>query len=458
MNDNGKNLLEKITDLDPELIAGAEKKPRRISNLFIGITSGMATLAAAALIAVAVNHNLPAKPPIVDTNSSAPSSGTSSDSGASSSSGSDSATDSSSGKSSVQEPASDPPQLDFSEYSYLPKISTKNYSVTGYGSGGGLIDYEGMYLWELDYSSPWKGADLKTMPVYMSDSTEIPDLDRMYARVKEIAAALGISEDKLTITDTYHDMTDTIEQHRKWGEEAGDPPEEIEALIDRMVRQVMSMVEVEAVGEGISICLNTAYEAIIDFDEPIELPREYNFSNSATAEEKEAVMSYLAERYKALTGYGDSVSVRPEAYGGYVYDANGDITQQIVNYWINSTDFYIDNNTGKLEWIRVQSDSALENLDNYPILTSGQAEAILKSNKYDGDNRMPADANILKTEMVYYNMAGSTAVIPYYEFYVESDKDYFSSSGYDVICKVYTIAAIPEEFIDMETTDYGVRA
>lgn len=451
MNDNGKNLLEKITDLDPELITNADKKPHRKSNLIIGVTSGMATLAAAALIAVAVNHNLPAKPPIVDTNSSAPSSGTSSDSGgASSSSGPDSATDSSSGKSSVQEPASDPPQLDFSEYSYLPKISTKGYAITGYGGGGTIYD---MYSWQLGFSGPWKGAELETMPVYMSSSTEIPDLDKMYARVKEIAAALGIPEDRLTITDNYEDMTSSIEQQRKLGKEAGASDEEIEEVIDRMIRHVMAMVYVEAQTDEIRIRLDTSYTAWIIFDDPVKLPEDYNFTHSATAEERDAALSYLADKYEKLMGYGNPAMGRSYYF---LYDADGDFTEQIVNCWINSTEFYIDKNTGLLESIGIVSDSALEKLADYPILTPEQAEAILKSNKYDDLDRMPADAKTLKTELMYQNLVGYTAVMPYYQFYVEVDEK--PDGDYDLECKVYTIAAVPEEFIDMETTDYAVRS
>ncbi|MCH5196660.1 MAG: hypothetical protein J1F28_08095 [Oscillospiraceae bacterium] len=444
MNDNGKNLLEKITDLDPELITGAEKKPRRISNLFIGITSGMATLAAAALIAVAINHNLPTKPPIVDTNSSAPSSGESSDS----------ATDSNNSSTSTsQEPASDPPQLDFSEYSYLPVISFKGRVTLG-GKGGGTL--ESLYSSELEISSPWNGADLKTMPVYMSGSTETPDLDRMYARVKEIAAVLGIPENSLTITDSYEDLTSSIEQQRKLAKEAGATPEEIEALVDRMLRYMNSMTYVEAETEGISIHLNSAYAAQILFSDPVELPEVYNFTSNATTAERDEALSYLAEKYKELTGYADPMPGQSRFYGDYVYEADGELKEQIVNYWINTTHFSFTESSDNLDVIWIYSDSALEKLDDYPILTAGQAEAMLKSNKYDDDNRMPADAKILKTEMVYYNMAGSTAVMPYYEFYVATDIE--PDGNYDVICEVYSIAAVPEEFIDMETTDYGVRA
>ncbi|MCH5204156.1 MAG: hypothetical protein J1F03_05365 [Oscillospiraceae bacterium] len=436
MNNNGKNLLDMITDLDPVLITDAEKKPRRISNLFIGITSGMATLAAAALIAVAVNHTPAAKPPIVDASNPASSSGTNS---------SDTVN---SGSSSGENNAYDPPQLDFSEYSYLPVISFKGRVTLG-GKGGGTL--ESLYSSELEISSPWNGADLKTMPVYMSGSTETPDLDRMYARVKEIAAVLGIPENSLTITDTYEDLTSSIEQQRKLAKEAGATPEEIEALVDRMLRYMNSMTYVQAEAEGISIYLNSAYAAQILFSDPVELPEVYNFTSNATTAERDEALSYLAEEYKELTGYADPMPGQSRFYGDYVYEADGELKEQIVNYWINTTHFSFSESSDNLDVIWIYSDSALKKLDDYPILTAGQAEAILKSNKYDDDNRMPADTKIVKTDIVYENTPGSTAVMPYYAFYAATDIE--PDGDYDIICEVYKISAIPEEFIDMQTYD-----
>lgn len=448
-NNNGNKLLDKISDLDPKLITDADKKPHKTSKLLIGITSGMATVAAAAVIAVAAGK-IPTKvPPVVDT--SDPSSSYS-NSDYSENSSSEIVDSSSSG--SVSDSQSDPPKLDFSKYKDLPKISSKNYAVTG----AGTMYYDDMYSWELDHSSPWKGAELETMPVYMSGSTEIPDLDKMYARVKEIAAALGIPENSLTITDNYVDMSGSIEQQRKLGKEAGASDEEIEEVIDRMIRSTMSMVYVEAEADGITIRLDASYAASIHFDEPLKLPDGYNFAADAAAEEKNAVLNYLAERYKELMGYVDPLPGQNTSlsglYCGFIYEADGELTEQIVNYWINSTEFMIEENALNVIWI--YSDDALTKLADYPILTVEQAEAFLKSNKYNADERMPADVKIVKTDMVYRNLPGSTAVMPYYKFYVETDEEPHDSCG--LVCKIYTIAAVPEEFIDMETKDYGVRA
>ena len=461
MNKNGKNLLDKLSELDPELITKADKKPLRKSKIIIGVTSGMATMAAAAVIAVAAAKIAPPQAPLIyDPVDVVSSSGTdTSDTNSSTESPAQSTVsvppeNSDPVSAPVTTAPADPPQLDFSKYKDLPKISDKDYGVRGSGGGSNNAHASGLYYWELENTSPWNGEELETMPVYMSCSTEEPDLDKMYARVIEVAAALGISEDELEITDTYYDVTGTLDKHREWGEEEGLSEEEIEEMLNRMFRSVMSMVQVTGKADGVEIRLNTAYSVYIYFDGLADLPAEYNFSDNATDEEKAEALNYLAKRYKELTGYSKPAQSR-ESYYDFVYDADGDLTEQIVNYWLNRTTFQFGRfNRDNSIWI--DTDGALKKLADYPVLTAEQAVAILKSNRYSDDERMPADAKILKTELYYGNATGYTAVMPYYQFYIESDHNYFPS--YDIECDVYTIAAVPEEFIDMDTKDYGVRA
>lgn len=466
MNNNGKKLLDKLSELDPELITNADKNPIKRSGMIIGFTTGMTAVAAATIIAVATNHVPERVPPIAatsepvssssvtdtsDTNSSTSSDNTSS---VAQSTISDPTESSDTVSDPVSAPPADPPQLDFSKYKDLPKISDYDYGVRG--SGGSGYD-EWLYFWELEDTSPWKGAELETMPVYMSSSTEKPDLDKMYARVKEIAALLGISADEMEFTDDYTSMDNVVERHRKMAEESGASEEEIEELINRITRGSMSQVYVAAENDKVRISLSTNYSVHILFNEPVELPEEYNFSNDATADEKAAAMGYLADKYKELTGYGAPLAVRSDDnYGSYVYETDDDLTREIVNYWINNTQFHIDKDSGKLNVIWINTDDALEKIADYPVLTAAQAEAILKSNKYNDNERMPADAKILKTELYYGNAAGYTAVMPYYRFFIESAND--NTGDFEVLCDVYTIAAVPEEFIDMDTKDYGARA
>lgn len=459
---NGKNLLDKMSNVDPKLIEDADKKPRRSKKLFIGITSGAAAAAAAALIAVTVGNNAGQKPPIIDT------------SGSTSSTPVTNSDIVSSGDTSTQDPTvadntpQDPPVLDFSKYKDLPKITIGDYSVTGMAGGAVLGKKDGVVVQQdfLDYSdleqlSPWKGAELETMPVFMSHSTDLDvDLDKMYALAREAAAVLGIPEDSLEFTDNYHSMEETIEKHRQLAKENGATEEEIEDTINRMVRSVMSMTTVYAKNEDVLISVNTAFSIYVNFKGStgsIKLPDEYNFTESATDEEKAALVEYFADKYKDILNYSKPTLGKVNDDGIHIYDSDCDLTQQIVNYWMNYACFdEHSENTGELCRMWINTDDACEKLGDYPILTAEQAEAILKSNKFDDEMRMPADAKILKIDMEYENLAGSTGVLPYYKFYVETDDEPYDFA--ELVCNVYSIPAVPEEFIDMDTTEYGVRA
>lgn len=429
MNMNGNKLLDKISDLDPKLIEGAEKKTHRSKRgLFVGLTSGMATVAAAAVIAVTAANARVQQQPVVITSDPVVS-----------------------GSTSTQDPPvidntpKDPPALDFSKYKDLPKISDNDYSSIAKGG----VEKSFLSQAELETVSPWKGAELETMPVYMSNSTD-PDLDKMYDRVKQIAELLGISADSLEISDNYDDALINIERHRELMKEWGMTDDEIERELERMIRTTMSNTVVSAKTDGIDITMGTAFNTYITFDESF-IPEGYNFSNDATAEEKAEILNFLADKYKDLLQYSKPVPASTYKTMQFsLCDSDCDLAQQIVNYWINHTDFASENK------IQIYSTGSCEKLGDYPILTAAQAEEILKSNKYDDNRRMPANAKILKTDIQYLNLAGSTAVMPYYKFYVEANDE--PHSGDEIECDVYTIAAVPEEFIDMETADYSNRA
>lgn len=457
---NGKNLLDKISEIDPKLIEDAEKTPRRKSRLYIGISSGAAAVAAAALIAVTAGHKPTQEPPITGTSDSEISA---------SSEVIDSGTSSAQESTVVDNTPKEPSALDFSKYKDLPKIAYSEAPKGGQGGGATLgekgcvrVQQDCLYYSELEQVSPWKGAELETMPVYMSHSTDLEgNLDKMYARARETAAALGIPEDTLEFTDNYSRMLETLENNRKRAKEGGATDEEIEKDFKRITAGIMSQVYVDAENEDIRITVNTALCAHVNFTGTtgsIKLPDGYNFTESATDEEIAALVDYFADKYKGVLNYSKPMLREITPYDEiYIYDGDGDLTQQIVNYWINSTSFEEHyENAGELSAIRLYSDDNCEKLGDYPVLTAEQAEEILKSNKFDDEMRMPANAKILKTDMVYKNPAGSTAVMPYYEFYVETDEEPYDFC--ELVCNVYTIPAVPEEFIDMETKDYGARA
>ena len=106
--------------------------------------------------------------------------------------------------------------------------------------------------------------------------------------------------------------------------------------------------------------------------------------------------------------------------------------------------------------LRINSMDNLEKLGDYPIYTAQQALWVLSSDSVPEEVRIPKDAKIVKVELEYSNLSGLTAVIPYYEFVVETDEisEYTGETEY----AYYRMPAVPEQFLDMEIEDYGARA
>lgn len=488
---NGNDLLEKMSEVDPKLIEDADKiteeqQPRKKRALFIGITSGMATVAAALAIVAVIGTNSPHKPSVDYNVSGYDSSGA--DGLPAVNQGNQSDTDS--GNKNTSEPEHmqssntvgdlgesgtittgddmglKPQAVNedaFSGYGSLPLISNRDYGIRGMGGSSANTTKRETSLLpsELEICSPWSiDAQLKTLPVYLSNSTT-PDVDKMKEHVKSAAAALGIAESELEITDTSAQIFGgSLESYRKTMEDQGVPEDEIERELECVSRYMGASTSVTGKANGIKLNLYTDYSMKVSFDEPyVALPSGCSLGENATENEKRAATEYLAEKYKTLLGYEKAKIAR---YGEYtcdirVYEVAGNLTAQIVNYSLKNARFGgASEDPTKMHYLWISSTGNLEKLGDYPIYTPQQALWVLSSDSTPEECRLPADAEIVKVDIVYKNLQGYTAVLPYYEFYVKSDRETFNEgeTAYDV----YTIAAVPEQFIDMEVGDYGVRA
>lgn len=463
---NGKDLLDKMSDVDPKLITDAEKKPKNKRKMFIGISSGMATVAAAAVLAVAIGRNPIVTPPVdSDTNSGVVSD---TNSAVISNPGTNSGVNPGTTSTPTAIEAKDPPVIDFREYEHLPVITDKSYGASGWGSG--VSKNSSITRSELEIHSPWSNdLELKTMPVFKSTSTEA-DMNEMHEYIKKAAAALGISESGLEFRDTAGDVESQLEAIRKSAEAAGAPEEEIERELDRLRRSMLSNASVVAKADGVIIHLYTDYSMKVEFDTPIKLPEGCKLGEievdgeklAATDSEKLAATEYLAEKFKGLLGYEKPVITKDAENPKYyrVYENAGEIEDQILNYSTKYVNFYNpsfpNRDLNAMEFMWINSNENCVKLDDYPIYTAEQAVEILQSNKYSDNERMPADAKILKTDLVYHNAVGYTVVLPYYEIYVESDGT--PDTGDDLVCDIYRICAVPDQFIDVQNADYGARA
>ena len=310
---NGKDLLDKMSDVDPKLIEDAEnasetEKPRKKHALFIGITSGMATVAAALAVAAVIRNGAVEKPPVAvsdplisNTESTITSNGEStitSDGESDINSGGEPATH-------VLELTPEPFDPDaFAEYGELPKVSTKKYDAGGGGMGAGRTEiglysvYKGEPMKELESHSPWSlDAELTTMPVFLSNSTR-PDVDKMYECIKRSFDILGIPQDKVEYSDDKGKiLAGSLDEIREYMEKEGYPQDEIDREIERLDRSTSAATTVEGEAKNVWITHGTSGTKTFWFREPYpEIPAGCSLDGEAPAEQKLAAVEYLAEQ------------------------------------------------------------------------------------------------------------------------------------------------------------------
>lgn len=403
---NGNQLLNKFSDVDPRLITGAENvKKKSRKGLFIGIGSGLAATAAALALVIGLNT--------------------------------------------VKEPV-----IDFGKYSHLPMIASADEGITAMGGSHSrelsftneeLEDLKNKLKDSQKETSQFGYGEFETLPIYMSLSNK-PDLDKMKARLLEIAAKLGYSESDLEISGNSNDLS----SYRKMLEDQGVPQDEIEAEIERIHRQTDNMADVIASNEDVRLSITTDYTVEIFFNETIPLPEGCSLDFNASDEEESKAVEYLYDKYKMLASYE-----KPVRIGNGMHNDISFVESKLE--YIEFLDKSLDD-SGDLQTIRIHSAEGCEKLGDYPVLTAKAAEAELKSENIPEENRMPADANVIGATFNYpSNNIGKTGLVPYYEFVVQTDK-IPSSSEKDVVIVTYTISAVPERFIAFDTEDRGIYA
>lgn len=346
------------------------------------------------------------------------------------------------------------------DYTKLPKIAFEDYR-----NGGAM----GGNIWRTGHVSDDlppifnENMKIKTMPVYMSESTE-PNREKMLAYVRSAAAALGISESELVIEDNY-DRCKKTEENNLAAYDPDAPDDGKYDSFEPIHKMIWQGYQVTATAGDIELRLYSNYDLLITYgsspEDGIELPAEYSFAEDAPAEEREKALGYLAERFKALTGYENSRLHADRA--GYMINraADGSAASEIVNGTLDTTLFQIAEEGGRymLCGIIVHSPAGLTKLGDYPIISAEEAEQILKSDQFAEEQRMPENAEILQVELIYENWRGYTAVMPYYDFYVRSDDRYSDPDSSVTVCDLYRVSAIPSSYLaGSETEDYGTRA
>lgn len=321
----------------------------------------------------------------------------------------------------------------FSQADRLPRIALPEYSGEGMGFEG-LLYYDAS---ELENGNPWSVENTPdALPVYKNgsyDSAGAPrglDRSEMQSRLERAAKVVGLS------------------------------PENPEEMLSGLAGDD-TPVGLRVTSDGLSLEVLADGTVTLYFPDGLPLPESYHFTHSeSTAQEAEAALQYLAETYAGFLQFkepklvlGGDRSIDGAMIRSYtVYDAAGDVRDDILNYTFRYAEF-APNDDGQLLLIRLRDGlCCAEKLGEYPLISLQEAERLLLEGRYQTSVPAPVSGseNIAKAELVYRSGPLEETLLPYYRFYVQlSDSDGWRAvqeNGLKVF-GAYYVPAIPERYL-----------
>lgn len=311
----------------------------------------------------------------------------------------------------------------------LPLITIQDMGVGGFGFEG----YMAYDISELGSGvNPWtEEKTVEFLPVYENPISydeqyrvSGADPEKMKALLLDVAGKLGIDAQNTPITDNTPDEA----TQKAIAEKLAAVGEEVpEGYFDPTTLIMES--------DGIKIEVDQTLTARIDFDPPVKLPEEYNFTYSATKEEMAEAASWLSQKYSGLLsgmaepvldqGMADRNIYGERSFNVEYFDSAGSLEEQIVSYNFNRVAFYNDDE-GKLFLARVYAPDLSNKLGEYPIITVEEARELLLAGSYATSvpYDLPGEEEIAKVELVYRTSSYEAVWLPYYRFLVDLPEEY----------------------------------
>lgn len=294
----------------------------------------------------------------------------------------------------------------------LPKLK-----VTDEVGSMGFEGYMAYSIDELENGNPWTlDSDIKRLPVFKNKSILVNGYplvnlspDEMIQKAKEIADLMKININEIYTSPTKEQLEAS---EKKSGEKQDDTPYEAIAL-----------------GEGITIKVETSGGIRIMFEPGIALPSKFNFTfTETTREEAKEVLAYLIKKYSNVIDmkapaqklFGQYTFSGEQMYDYDIYESEGDLTNKILNYNFNNVSFS-PNDNGELWIIDIDKKDITEKLGDYPIITVDQAKELLKEGSYitTAPEYFSDEKLIESIELIYRTSSYDEVFMPYYKFLVE---------------------------------------
>ena len=320
---------------------------------------------------------------------------------------------------------------------------------------GGSMGFEGYMansIEDLVNANPWnENIALPHLPVINNkviynerQAIESPDYALMETLLKDTARSLGMETDSLPITN---DIPTDEEQTTITEKFDGEVPEGY-FNISRLFME----------DENYKLTVDTSYTTRVDFKEPVNmLPSEYNFTHHATYDETLKVAEYLKEEYADFIGMenptinisgGDFNIYAEQSYSISFFESDSDISQSILNYHFNLVIFACNDN-GELFIARRYYTDLSDIVGEYPIIDADEATKLLDKGNYitTVPEEFEGEEYIRKVELIYRNSSHEKVFMPYYRFYVELPEYKREDTGLNTY-GAYYVPAVEGQYIE----------
>ncbi|MDD3833552.1 MAG: hypothetical protein PHR18_06590 [Oscillospiraceae bacterium] len=297
---------------------------------------------------------------------------------------------------------------------------------TEFSGGMGYEGYMAHDIMDLTNENPWnEDIKLTRLPVIKNKLTynemqkvESPDYILMEKLLKETAQSLGMDVDRTPITN---DVPDEETQRII--------TEKYTMVGDEIPKGSFDFSRLFIEDENYKVEVDTNYTVKVGFKLPVRLPSEYNFTHYATYEETYKVAEYLKEEYAEfirmknpvinISG-GDFNIYAEQSYSISFYEESNDNVQSILNYHFNTVKFYCDDD-GALFLTRKYYTDLSEVVGEYPIIDTKEALTLLENGNYitTVPQEFEGAGYVKKVELVYRTSTNEKLFMPYYRFYVE---------------------------------------
>lgn len=337
----------------------------------------------------------------------------------------------------------------------LPMLTVSELNIGGFGIGAlSTEEFE-----KLKASLPEQEAKINEMPVYSSSSLSADTADKMREKLKETAEYFGLDLDSMDIMDTTLDKEGEEELRKQFKEEYNADNEELDRMVHSLrTNSIITAHFIEgnnACGiNSISIYPDMTVRINFSQDSGVKLPTDYYLGENSTPEELEAAGRYLLNEYSGLINMSDPILTEYTEHNGVAafYEKGADLSENIANQSIKHVEFSGENNN--LTSIIICEEYTLcEKIADYPIITEKDAEKLLRNGNYLSTINstmytLKEDDEIGLIELTYLSGRGYECIMPFYLFYVRLPEEEFGHEEGDDIYGLFYVPAVRGEYLE----------